>query len=144
MPLSGNTPYAKGMKTVTRDVLGPGTAQIDKQSWIRHAARAGCITGHVVGHAARAANEAKVGSIPKARGAARVGVAGDMRCADPGCGHPSRHAVQAKDALRRTGPTNQQKPALTVTSKTGMLGALHTWCPPRMRCPNSSSSRRKS
>ena len=106
MPPSGKTPYVKGTKTVTGDILGPGTAQIDKQSWIRHAARAGHIAWHAVGHAARAVNKAKVGSIPKARGAVRVGVVGDMRCTNPGCGHPSGHAAQAEDALRRTGTAN--------------------------------------
>ena len=88
-PLSGNMPYAKGAKTVTGDVLGPGTAQIDKRSWIRHAARAEHVTGCTVGHAARAANEAKVRSVPKAGGAARVEVVGVMRCANQGCGHPA-------------------------------------------------------
>ena len=110
----------KGTKTVTEDVLGPETVQIDKWSWIGHAARAGRIVGHAVGHAvgctARVVNEAKVGSVPKARGAVRARVAGAMKCANLECGHPSGRVV------------------LQVPS----------WCPPRMRCPNSSSSRRKS
>ena len=106
----------KGTKTMTGDVLGPGTVQIDKQSWIRHAARAGRVVGCTVGLTARAVNE--VGSVPKGRGTARVGLVGAMRCANPGCGHPSGHTAQAKDALKRTGPANRQAPALTVTNKT--------------------------
>ena len=134
----------KGAITVTRDVLGPGTVRIDKRSWIRHTARAGRIVGRVVGHTARVINGAKVGSIPKAGGAVRARVAGAMKCANPEYGHPSRCAVQAGDVLRKTGPVNCQTLALTVTNKTGMLGVPHTRCPPRTRCPNSSSSRRKS
>ena len=125
----------KGAIAMTGDVLGPGTAPIDKWSWIGHAARAGHAVGHAVGHTARVVNEAKVGSVPKAGGVVRARVAGAMMCANPECGHPSRCAAQAGDALRKTGPANRQAPALTVTNKTGMLGAPHTRCPPRRDVP---------
>ena len=46
MPPSGNTPYAKSVKTMTGDILGPGTVQIDKQSWVRHAVKAAHTAGH--------------------------------------------------------------------------------------------------
>ena len=101
-PPSGSMPNVKGTKTVTGDILGPGTVQIDKQSWIRHAARA----GPIVGCAARVVNEAKVGSTPKARGAVRARAAGAMKCANLGCSHPSGHTAQARDAPRKIGPAN--------------------------------------
>ena len=62
---------------------------------------------------------------------------------NPECGRPSKHAAQAGDALRKIGPTDHQVPVPTVTSRTEMLGMPHIRCLPKMKCPNSWSSRRR-
>ena len=119
----------KGVKTVSGDIQGSGTASTDNNSWTRRAAR--------VVNAARVVGAARVVSEARVKGIARVEAAGAMKCTNPGYGHPSEHTVQAGDVLRKTGPASRQAPAPTVTNKVGMLGTPHIQRPPGMKCPNS-------
>ena len=85
----------------------------------------------------KAANAAKVGSALKAGGTVRAGAAAVMKCASPECGHPSEHAAQAGDALKKIGPADYRVPVPTVTSRTERLGAPHIRCPLKTKCPPS-------
>ena len=119
-PPSGITPNMRGARTMTGDIQGPGTGQIDSQSWTGCAVRA----GRAVGHVARVANALKAGGTLKARGAARVGAAAAMKCTSTECGHPSEHAARARDALKKIGPANHRVPVPLVPSKDKMSALL--------------------
>ena len=57
---------------------------------------------------------------------------------------PSQQAhSRAGNALRKIGPADHRVPVPTVTSRIEMLGVPHIQCPPKTKCPNSQSSKRK-
>ena len=130
-PPSGNTPNIPGMKTMTGDVWGPEVMKPGNENWIGCIAR---VTGKV-----RAANEARVGNVPRVADVVRAGCMVTMRYGKQECVHPSEDGAPARGVQRKIGHAGCRVPAHTATNRPEVVGVPHIRHPLEKNCQSSSS-----